>query len=347
MTSFLLRCAIFAALLVSVLQLVELAVPFYWGNSGFATKMAYLKESELRYDTLLVGSSRIFRQADPSIFDAATGRLTNTFNLGVSATYNPEIYYLYEHLLDDDISSDVKFVLMELQSLNRIASRNVATRAAIYSVDRKTCRFAVSTLSEVEVRPVKRAEAVGRYRASYLQRFFKIHILREILEFRFSPARSDSVLGPNRDGFYALELQVEEAPGRSQAKIALRAALVRSPELIEQRRKRAARIYRDPESWTFSETHLRRLEHIIERSRARGIEIRFVLPPRLPFAELAELLPIYERLDEDLTIDLADPRAHPEFYEMDYSFDVGHLNTRGAEHFTRLLAERFLASRDD
>ena len=71
-TSFLLRCAIFAALLVSVLQLVELAVPFYWGNSGFATKMAYLKESELRYDTLLVGSSRIFRQADPSIFDAAS-----------------------------------------------------------------------------------------------------------------------------------------------------------------------------------------------------------------------------------------------------------------------------------
>jgi len=227
-TSFLLRCVIFAALLVSVLQLVELAVPFYWGNSGFATKMAYLKESGLRYDTLLVGSSRIFRQADPSIFDAATGRLTNTFNLGVSATYNPEIYYLYEHLLDDDISSDVKFVLMELQSLNRIASRNVATRAAIYSVDRKTCRFAVSTLSEVEVRPAKRAEAVGRYRMSYLQRFFKIHILREILEFRFSPARSDIVLGPNRDGFYALELQVEDAPGRSQAKIALRAALLRS-----------------------------------------------------------------------------------------------------------------------
>ena len=86
MKSFLFRCAGFGVLLFVALQLVELAVPFYWGNSGFATKMGYLKESGLRYDTLFVGSSRVFRQVDPSIFDGATDGLTKSFNLGVSAT---------------------------------------------------------------------------------------------------------------------------------------------------------------------------------------------------------------------------------------------------------------------
>lgn len=347
MKRFLLRCAVFAALLVSALQLVGLAVPFYWGNTGFATKMAYLKESGARYDTLLVGSSRIFRQVDPSVFDAATGELTNSFNLGVSATYNPEIYFLYERLLEDDVSSDVKFVLMELQSLNRIARMNAGTRAAIYSVDLETCRFAVSTLSEVEARPARRAEAIRHYRTSFLQRFFKLQILREMLEFRFGSPPAGLVLGPNRDGFYALELQAEEFPGRSRKIIARRAGLMRSPESIAHRRMRAADVYRNPESWSFSRTHLRRLERIVDRSRARGIEIRFVLPPRLPASELEELLPIYERLGADLAIDLADPRAHPEFYAMENSFDLGHLNTRGAERFTRLLAARFLASRGD
>ena len=56
MKTFLLKCSMFAALMVIALQLVELAVPFYWGNTCFGTKMAYLEESETRYDTMIMGS---------------------------------------------------------------------------------------------------------------------------------------------------------------------------------------------------------------------------------------------------------------------------------------------------
>ena len=92
---------------------------------------------------------------------------------------------------------------------------------------------------------------------------------------------------------------------------------------------------------------MQRLEHIIERSNARGIQMRFVVPPRRSSTALKQIMPIYERLNERIKIDLGDPRSHPEFYAMENSFDLGHLNSKGAEMLTHLLAEKFIESLTD
>jgi hypothetical protein len=50
-----------------------------------------------------------------------------------------------------------------------------------------------------------------------------------------------------------------------------------------------------------------------------------------------------ERVQRTMVLDLNDPVRFPELYENRHRLDTDHLNTAGAEVFTRLLAEQWTA----
>ena len=51
-----------------------------------------------------------------------------------------------------------------------------------------------------------------------------------------------------------------------------------------------------------------------------------------------------ERAQRSMVLDLNDPVRFPELYENRYRLDTDHLNTAGADVFTRLLAEQWSAA---
>ncbi|MES2570644.1 MAG: hypothetical protein V4710_11400, partial [Verrucomicrobiota bacterium] len=56
-------------------------------------KLAYFARHRDEYDTLFIGSSRVYRQIDPALFDQVTreaGVPTRSFNLGIDSMFSPE-----------------------------------------------------------------------------------------------------------------------------------------------------------------------------------------------------------------------------------------------------------------
>lgn len=70
----------------------------------------------------------------------------------------------------------------------------------------------------------------------------------------------------------------------------------------------------------------------------KGIDLYFVLPPRLPEGMYAELNAVLDQLPSKNVIKLYKYPQHSEFYTSANSFDLGHLNDKGAYLFTTELA---------
>jgi len=128
------RLALFAFMLWSVLWLMNTALPYYWGNPGYAAKMDFLGKQRDSFNVFFIGSSRIYRQAMPLVFDAHTQSKTRSFNLGYRATFNPESYYLVENFIKEKAVQPTS-ILIELQPFVPIADRNLYTVRSNYFLD--------------------------------------------------------------------------------------------------------------------------------------------------------------------------------------------------------------------
>jgi len=80
------------------------------------------------------------------------------------------------------------------------------------------------------------------------------------------------------------------------------------------------------------------INRLIAMSKARGITLVFIIPPRAASKELIELL---NMIGAKNTLDLSDGEKYPEFYLLENSFDNGHLNSRGSRLFTRQLFDAY------
>ena len=66
-------------------------------------KLAYFARHKDEYDAVFVGSSRVYRQIAPGVFDrqvaASTGRAMRSFNLGAPSMFLPESLYVIDRIL--------------------------------------------------------------------------------------------------------------------------------------------------------------------------------------------------------------------------------------------------------
>ena len=74
-------------------------------------------------------------------------------------------------------------------------------------------------------------------------------------------------------------------------------------------------------------------------SELNNINLVFVLPPRKTSHYISNL---YASIPEKNKIQLADALEFPQLYIVNHSFDVGHLNTKGSEIYSKLLAIKLL-----
>ena len=82
------------------------------------------------------------------------------------------------------------------------------------------------------------------------------------------------------------------------------------------------------------------MEDLIILSEEQDIQVIFILPPRLG-TRYQDMLPAFTQLPETNKMELADPQEFPSLYTLKNSYDVGHLNERGATIYTKNLARLF------
>jgi hypothetical protein len=78
----------------------------------------------------------------------------------------------------------------------------------------------------------------------------------------------------------------------------------------------------------------------VAAAAVHGVELVYVTPPS--GISSAEVLTLHAAGIVPALVHLNDPVRHPELFEPSARHDLGHLSARGAERFTRLLADAFL-----
>lgn len=298
-------------------------------------KLARYAEAADEYDVLAIGSSLTYRQLIPSIFDKAArdaGRPMHLFNLGVDGMRPPEDSYVLEKALASR-KTPLEVVLVESNRLRfHVRKQDEETVRAIYWHDGKRlvtlARFALgsdarelgvweNTIRVSETIPTlwrhvdywfRNVSALGRGHETLLASLLETRpTTREIGADGYAPP-------PPRDGLTPEEMS-------------------RYEEAVANLRRGAARYeFADP----VSQAELGEKRRIIENAGARMV---LIIPPD-PMAK--HLLPEDES-QRAAVLDFSDPNAYPELYDPANRRDTAHLDVRGAELYTRLVARRVAA----
>jgi len=303
------------------------------------TKLLHLREDADAYDTLFVGSSRIFHQIVPSRFEhhaAVRGMSVRSFNLGLDGMRPPEDGYLLDQVLARK-PQRLRWVFVEIGSIRLVLGeeRRNSLRAQYWHDYER-----VALLMQNATTPAKKRSFRARVRVLFEsrkdvlahlglfgQRFLNLgrgaSLVGRMLTGR-PEGVSHSALGPRRDGF---------VPDR-RTQISEPARVEHEQDLAERLRTPAERDYADPAS----QQALERMLGKIEQAGARPVLLIAPTPARRNFH------PNGPRGRNALLLDFSDPRKYPALFESRHRLDADHLNVAGAEIFTQLVAEEWAAA---
>lgn len=330
----LLRILFFAVLLWSSFWIMDVCLPYYWGNEGVATKMEYLEGKRRSYNVFFIGSSRVYRQIMPNIFDAETRSKTRSFNLGYRATFNPESYYLLEHFIQKKAAKRTS-ILIELQDFKPIDHRNLHTFRSNYYLDNSYFSLVKNYYKNKKKSGENAAnEVIKNYTKSYFGNIIKTKHVREMaLSLIGWGERDVRALGKLNDGFQSLDeaATYEKAMREMQEKYVKKYATDTSCFDVEMKNYENSLTQNKHEHTV----HLEKIKQLIDVAKKQNYQLIFVLLPRQ-----SELLPLLLQIDKPHRINMAQPSDYPSLYDNQFRFDPNHFNQKGAALLTRALAQK-------
>ena len=300
---------------------------------GVAAKLKFFTEHKDEFDTVIVGTSRLYYSASPEIFDATTrenGLPTRTFNFGIDGMHPPENFYVLEQILKTK-PKNLKWVLLELGDIQTRWYNILGTQRAVYWHDwprtSLTLKKALNPRGNANwLIKITRLWLAKRDFISNLTLFGKqfanvgraADFLSDAEQGRFADAAFE--LGPHGDGYRL-------------AGDAMSAELAASfQERLAQEISGAAQKYLDPAT----ESGYRNAAGQI---RAAGAAPVFVVTPII-FQTTSR----FRQPPPAPIIAFNDARKYPDFYDVKMRIDDGHLTRPGAENLTRILAREFVGA---
>ena len=318
----LLTGACFAAAFVASACLIGWCLPFPPVPS-IAPKYRFLAENKARFDTIFVGSSRVYHQIDPQQFDAevaALGGRTQSVNLAYAGLWPPESFYFLRRLLALR-PPRLRWVFIEIMPIDvSLETRNEETLRTAYWHDARHTWLVWREIFRSARSPVEKWRLAAQHAIICGRCGVNLGRGSEALRERLLPGkarRPEAWLG--RAGFQPendRRIADAELPQYLQTVAELRAAL---------------------SSYPASAHYFSALEGLVAEVRRAGAQPVFLLTPSLNPGENLTGLPAGVPF-----LAFNDPGKYPTLYEPDRHYDSWHLNEKGAAEFTSLLARRFV-----
>ena len=299
---------------------------------GIAAKLKYFSEHKDEFDTVIVGTSRLYYSAAPEIFDATTrenGLTTHSFNFGIDGMHPPENFYVLDQILKTK-PRNLKWVVLELGDIQTKWDNVLGTQRAVYWHDwprteltlkkafdpRGTANWLIKTTRLWLARRdfISNLTLFGKQFANVGR---ATDFLPAAQQERYADAASE--LGPRGDGYR----------WAGDAMSAERA--IDFKKRLADEVSHATTKYLDPAS----ESGYRNAAAQIRRAGATPV---FVVTPII--------FQTTSRFREDPppapVIAFNDARKFPQFYDVKVRIDDGHLTRPAAEDFCRALAQEFV-----
>lgn len=333
------KVLLFIAGLFCLFVLKKLVTPYYLGNTTFAAKVRYFEKNnnEDKFNTVFFGASTTHRHLKSILFDSILqDQNLKTFNFGVDATYNPETFYLLKNFIGKKNKNEITYAFVELQGLDPIGYQNVYSTRKSYWNDLYFLNYAINYTINSNQNINKKMDYFKIYLATHLFSYVDFKILNNFFEIN-NELNTNSV---GENGYYSLWLDMMENDIENGPRD-WHETFKSDTTVVAERRKFALNALNQIDTLQLNEYYLEFLHTLIEEYKKIGVELIFVLPPKLLERYYLELLPIAKSLPQKNMIDMSNPLKYDEFYQTQYSFDKAHLNDEGATLYTNYLAEEF------
>ncbi len=304
-------------------------------------KLDHLAAHHDDYDTLFLGSSRIYYQIIPALFDqlaAEHGLPTRSFNAAIAGMRPPEDAFYFDYILRHP-PKHLRWVFIELASVRTgVDPDRIGTMRAIYWHDlARMWLIFQRALSSPRPLPRKHTwikaieaqiEPFGDF-VDHLPLFIRnqtnlgggsIFTSRLIYAAQRPPLPPRATLGPDLAGWIPT--------GRPE--------VMTGDELADFEKALAARRVAPPYRDLGDSISQMAIETMIAKIEKLGATPVLVVPPT---TNKRNFYPAPEREKKTIVLDFCDLEKFPELYENRYRLDTDHLNTEGARVFTRIFVE--------
>jgi hypothetical protein len=319
-------------------------LPFPEIDGGVSQKFRFFAAHKDEFDTLFIGSSRIYFQVSPAVFDRATrenGLPTHSFNFGIGGMYLPETSYLLEQVLNLK-PRNLRWVFIEYDELQtKWSPENRTSRRALYWADWKRVWLLLRKLTDAGTDPIwlpnpaklreimlpqndeKSTGSLLTFYAGQLEKnYTNVARASDVLDYflsRDTKERRASYLGAANDGYVTRPNRM--SPGQAAAyERAVAAEMAQtgthplSPYAVEAYRQCAQEV-----------------------RNIGATPIFLITPSTTEINVAAEATGL-----SGVVMAFNNPRAYPNLYRSSARRDGQHLTKSAAEEFTRMVATNFV-----
>jgi hypothetical protein len=319
-------------------------LPFPEIDGGVSQKFRFFAAHKDEFDTLFIGSSRVYFQISPAMFDRVTresGLPTRSFNFGIGGMYLPETGYLLEQILNLK-PRNLKWVFIEYDELQtKWSPENQTSRRALYWADWKRVSLVLRKLTDagtdslwrpnpaklrrivLRQKPEKNTRSLltfyaGQFEKNYTNTARAADVVHRLFG-RDTKERRASYLGIAGDGYVIKPGRMP--PGETAAyergvAVATARGSTRSlsPYAVEAYRQCAQEV------------------------KTIGAAPIFLIMPSTTQIDLAA----ESASPPGVVIAFNNPQTYPSLFRSSARRDAQHLTRSGAEEFTRIVAANFV-----
>jgi hypothetical protein len=300
-------------------------------------KYAYYQAHRDDYNVLFFGSSRIYNQIVPEVFDQVSQSAEieiKSFNFGIPAQRALPGYILLRDVLKTP-PKNLKWVFIETPlDKGYEPIQNARTTRSIYWHTVPNTAIALDYILSSDESALEKVALVGSHVLPFLYHHMNLgRLLNQWLPIhRFSPtdtAMYQQVL--SQAGYYPLTN--ETAPTRQD----FLANLTQYEQTVDDLATVKAQSAKPIAHVEQNQRQL--LQSLIDAVTATGAEPIFIIPPTLePQLELKQA---HNSGQVPQLWAFNDPNRYPALYALEQRYDGEHLNDQGARLFTQMIAQTF------
>ncbi|MGC2625950.1 MAG: hypothetical protein WA269_03860 [Candidatus Udaeobacter sp.] len=332
-----------AAFLITCAGL-RVVLPFPEIDGGVSQKFRFFAAHKDEFDTLFIGSSRVYFQISPATFDRVTresGLPTHSFNFGIGGMYLPETGYLLEQILDLK-PRNLRWVFIEYDELQtKWSPENQTSRRALYWADWKRVSLLLRKLTDAGTDPLwlpspaklrdivlsqknekNTRSLLAFYTGQFEKNYTNVARAADVLQYflgRDTKERRVRYLGVASDGYVT-------RPNRMS-----------STQVAEYERGLAAAMAKT-DTHSLSPYAVEAYRQCAQEVRKIGATPIFLITPSTTQINVAtESTGL-----TGVVMAFNNPRSYPNLYRSSVRRYGQHLTKSGAEEFTRIVAANFV-----
>jgi hypothetical protein len=310
-------------------------LPFCWGNDIAYAKAQYFLNHSKDFNTVFIGTSKTYWEANVTLFDSLTNHKTRSFNYGVDAIAAAEMFYYTDNLVRLD--KNIRYAFIELYDIDLIIPQNLHTRRQKYWSNLDSWLFTMRAIWDSNFNLNEKLRGFTNNTITFFEWLLKFDLLKDVVRFK-SAKVNEGYLGVNQTGYVALGEEVVD----TDEHLARHRLLLNDTSVNFRMAVASNRVFAHfADSIRFNNAYYNKLQEVINSLQSRNIKVFLIIAPRTNEIQLSNVVPAFLRAKNCDKINLAEARLNPEFYELNYSYDPTHLNKSGGRIYTEKIARAF------